>query len=87
MPGVIPEPPVWRPLAGQFSLIQPFALGPPHRQHQAAGGFQFVEQLLLQRGDLILVAWHVDQVVAFPRVGLQVIESVPVPHAVVEDDL
>ena len=74
-------------LARQLTVAEAFACRRTDRDGQSAHCFQLSEHLLLELRDLFLERWNLDQVVAFVGIGLQIIKSVLIPHAVVVDAL
>jgi hypothetical protein len=65
--------------AAQLAVVEHFASGADNRDLQAAGGFEFSEEFILKIGDLRAEGGHVDQVVPFQRIGLEVVEALFVP--------
>lgn len=71
--------------AFEFAIVVGIAGGGPDGEGETAGGVQFIEELFLEGGRLFLKGGDLDEVMAFVGVGLEVIEAVQVPEAVVVD--
>ena len=74
-------------LAGKFSVVELFVLRPAYGDRETTGRIEFVEEFFPEFEDTLAVGGNADQVVTFVGIGLQVVETVAVPHAVVEDVL
>jgi len=67
--------------------MQRFAFGWADRDFQGSGGFEFGEELLFEGVFFFGESGDIDEVVAFVGVGLEVVEAVFIPEAVVVDIL